>query len=140
MKRGNKQLNVLIKRITEFKCLPIHEDCDINLVQNSIFKGMRKYNYVLDEYGDLYFEKEYVRLLLMKGNISQAFAVACCEGKYSVPKYPILFARYYEEKERYKQAAYFYMIQASLSWSNKSAQLLKDKGSEIHNLWLKNNQ
>jgi hypothetical protein len=81
----------------------------------------------IDEYGYLYFEKEYVRLLLMKGNISKAFAVACCEGKYCVPKYPILFARYYEEKERYKQAAYFYMIQASLSWSNKSAQLLKDK-------------
>ena len=139
MKRGNKQLNNLIKRIAEFKGLSIREANDFKLVENSIFKGMRKYNYLLDEYGDPYFEKEYVRLLLMKENTSHAFAVACYEGKYSVPKYPVLFARYYEEKKWYKQAAYFYMIQAKLSWSNQSAQLFKNKSSENYELWLQKN-
>ena len=137
MKRGSKLLNNLIKKITEFKRLPIREDNDFKLVENSISKGMRKYNYLLDEYGDPYFEKEYVRLLLMKGNTYHAFAVACCEGKNSAPKYPVLFARYYEEKEQYKQAAYFYMIQAKLSWSNQSAQLFKKMSSENYELWLK---
>ena len=46
MKRGSKLLNNLIKKITEFKRLPIREDNDFKLVENSISKGMRKYNYL----------------------------------------------------------------------------------------------
>ena len=136
---GNKRLNLLIKEITTFKRLPTHKDDDFSLVERHIVDGIHKYNYFLDEYGDLYFEKEYVRLLLMRGNISEAFVLACCEGKYAVPKYPVLFARYYEGKKEYKLAAYYYMMQANISWRDQSTQLFKDKSFENYKLWLKIN-
>lgn len=132
-------MNFLIKIIQKLKGKSCLGDDDSALMKQSILEGLHSYNYILDEYGDPYFEKEYVRFLLANGNLMEAFIFASCDGKYSIPKYPVLFARYHEQRSQYKKAAYFYMLQSNFSWKRQSSKALLSKSCDNYALWLKEN-
>ena len=131
--------NLLIQSVQSFNAISTKSEEDFNLMEQSILKGMAEYGFILDEYGDLFFEKEYVRFLLLRDDVVKAFSVASFENQYLVPKYPVLFARYYERNKQYKKASYFYLLQGEFSWNKKTAAEFEKKSLEVHLLWLQQN-
>ena len=102
----------LIEKVRRLKAIQDPSAEEKVELKRFVFKGLSRFDCVLDEYGDQFFEKELVRIYLAEDKVVDALSLARNGGKFKMPKYPILFARYYEARNKYKLASYYYLIHA----------------------------
>ena len=129
-------LEDLISSIEKLKLSLTSDQDSFIQIEKYIVEGMKNFGTFLDEYGDLYFEKEYVRLQLSRDNIKIAVDIATSYGFLKIPRFPVLFARYYERKSNYKTSAYFYSMQEKLSFSSDQEKEFKRLSQKNYDDWI----
>ena len=126
----------LIEKVRRLKAIQDPSAEEKVELKHFVLKGVSRLDYVLDEYGDQFFEKELVRIYLSEDQLIDALSLASNGGKFKIPKYPILFARYYEARNEYKLASYYYLIHAQVTLREPESESCRKKSKKYHKLWL----
>ena len=126
----------LIEKVRRLKAIQDPSAEEKVELKRFVFKGLSRFDCVLDEYGDQFFEKELVRIYLAEDKAVDALLLASNGGKFKIPKYPILFARYYEARNEYKLASYYYLIHSKITLRGPESENCRKKSVKYHKLWL----
>lgn len=126
----------LIEKVRRLKAIQDPSAEEKVELKHVVVKGLSRFDCVLDEYGDQFFEKELVRIYLAEDKVVDALLLARNGGKFKIPKYPILFARYYEARNEYKLASYYYLLNSKVSLRGPESASCRKKSKKYHKLWL----